>query len=400
MFLKWTFFAMLWYLIAWAHNDLEFDELSGERLNDGKAPCLTGGDTIHGVFMLSMESQVSTGYGEHYPNEECHEAIFLLIAQLVCGVLLDGCLVGIFYQKMIRPTKYTKAVRFSKNAVICQRDGKICLIFRIVDHRQHHGIKTKVKAFIFREKTTMEGEHLGQCQSRLKLVSNGKLFLVWPETVCHYIDVNSPLYHFSAKSLLESNFEICVSITGDSRKTGQTVQARTSYLSSEILWGHRFTNIIEYDRTFGEYVADYERFDETISVDMPLCSAKRLDEMIKAYNYETELQALRDSEIKENNDNDEEEDIEVDLPDYSEDTDLDIVEDLKDARFLMNRKITRTTSVTQNFRGDDDQYTDKYQYITKSLTDIERERIVASKSNRLRKYRPSLQTMELDYDYE
>uniref|UniRef100_A0A336MQG3 CSON003188 protein n=1 Tax=Culicoides sonorensis TaxID=179676 RepID=A0A336MQG3_CULSO len=73
-FLSWTFFAMLWYLIAWAHNDLEFDELSGERLNDGKAPCLTGGDTIHGVFMLSMESQVSTGYGEHYPNEECHEA--------------------------------------------------------------------------------------------------------------------------------------------------------------------------------------------------------------------------------------------------------------------------------------------------------------------------------------
>lgn len=74
LFRKWTFFAILWYLIAWAHNDLEFDEVTGDRLNDGKDACLTGGDTFHGVFMLSMESQVSTGYGEHYPNEECHEA--------------------------------------------------------------------------------------------------------------------------------------------------------------------------------------------------------------------------------------------------------------------------------------------------------------------------------------
>lgn len=64
----------------------------------------------------------------------------------------------------------------------------------------------------------------------------------------------------------------------------------------------------------------------------------------------------------------------------------------------MNRRITRTTSVVQTYRGEED--ADKYQYITKSLTDIERERIIASKENsrRLRKYQPSLQTMELDYD--
>lgn len=68
----------------------------------------------------------------------------------------------------------------------------------------------------------------------------------------------------------------------------------------------------------------------------------------------------------------------------------------------MNRRITRTTSVVQNYGGEgsDEADADKYQYITKSLTDIERERIIAAKENsrRLRKYQPSLQTMELDYD--
>lgn len=262
-------------------------------------------------------------------------SVFLLIVQLVSGVLLDGCIVGVFYQKMIRPTKYTKAVRFSKRAVICQRDGKLCLIFRLVDHRQHHGIKTKVKAFIFREKVSMEAEPLGQCQARLKLVSNGKLFLLWPETVCHYINEDSPLYHYSAKSLLESSFEICVSITGDSRKTGQTVQARTSYLSSEILWGQRFTNIIRYDREYQEYVADYERFDETVALEMPLCSAKRLAELDKDMNYSAELHALRDCEIKEIDQDQDQDDEDGDgpLPDSSEDADMDIVSFFKPHKF-------------------------------------------------------------------
>lgn len=345
--------------------------------------------------------------------------VFLLIVQLVSGVLLDGCMVGIFYQKMIRPTKYTKAVRFSKRAVICQRDGRLCLIFRLVDHRQHHGIKTKVKAFIFREKVSLEGESLGQCQARLKLVSNGKLFLLWPETVCHFIDESSPLYHYSAKSLLESRFEICVSITGDSRKTGQTVQARTSYLSSEILWGQRFTNIIEYDRDSEEYVADYNRFDETVAVSMPLCSAKRLDELEKDMNYNAELNALRDQEIKEAENDRDLDNEDQDEENISENSDMDVVslvtfsllsvksfkwnpsfqvDDLQDARFFMNRRITRTTSVVQNYQGSDEAVQD--QYITKSLTDIERERIRVAKENsrRLRKYQPSLQTMELDYD--
>lgn len=245
---------------------MTYDPITGEVLNDGHDKCLTGGDNFHGVFMLSMESQVSTGYGEHYPNEECPEAIFLLIIQLICGVLLDGCMIGVIYQKMIRQTKHTKAARFSKRAVICLRDGQMCLIFRVVDNRHHHGIRTKVKAFIFKEKITQEGEHLGECQQRLELETNGKLFLLWPETVCHFINEDSPFYNLSAQDLLEKHFEICVSITGDSRATGQTIQAKTSYLSGEIMWGHRFINLIHYDENRHQYEADYEKFDETIPV--------------------------------------------------------------------------------------------------------------------------------------
>ena len=53
-----------------------------------------------------------------------------------------------------------------------------------------------------------------------------------------------------------------------------SVQARSSYLPSEILWGNRFEQLVSYRRESGEYRVDYGRFNNTYEVDTPLCSAK------------------------------------------------------------------------------------------------------------------------------
>lgn len=58
-------------------------------------------------------------------------------------------------------------------------------------------------------------------------------------------------------------------------------QSRTSYLPKEIAWGHRFPNLTHYDRRESAYVADFANFDETLEVDTPLCSARRLDEVLE-----------------------------------------------------------------------------------------------------------------------
>lgn len=57
-----------------------------------------------------------------------------------------------------------------------------------------------------------------------------------------------------------------------------TTQARSSYLPSEILWGHRFESLISFKKDSGEYEVDYAVFNNTIPVDTPLCSARQLDE--------------------------------------------------------------------------------------------------------------------------
>ncbi|XP_026475088.1 inward rectifier potassium channel 2-like [Ctenocephalides felis] len=282
-FLCWTGFALLWWLVAAAHGDLNLDE-NGQRLDGKSRPCVEGTTNFAGFLLLSIETQVSIGYGLRYPNEECPEAIFLLVMQVVAGIGIQGAMVGIIYAKMIRPSKRLTEVIFSKIAVICQRDGHLCLMFRVCDPRYTHIICSDIKAYLLENKLTPEGERLKSYQSPLRLESDGHLLLLWPVAVVHVIDEDSPFYDLSAKDLLEKKFEVIVTFSGSSSATGQLTQSRTSYLPREILWGHRFQNLLRFDEGLQCYVADCELLNRTYAFDTPLCSAKRLDEVMQEVN--------------------------------------------------------------------------------------------------------------------
>lgn len=58
-----------------------------------------------------------------------------------------------------------------------------------------------------------------------------------------------------------------------------TTQARSSYLVNEILWGHRFEKLITFQKEDGTYKIDYSRFDVTVPIDTPTCSAKEWAEL-------------------------------------------------------------------------------------------------------------------------
>lgn len=78
-------------------------------------------------------------------------------------------------------------------------------------------------------------------------------------------------FNFELKSVyilksLFCRFEIVVTFTGTSLSSGQTKEERTSYLSSEILWGHRFVNMMDYNSNTRDYLVDYDLFDKTEEV--------------------------------------------------------------------------------------------------------------------------------------
>lgn len=89
------------------------------------------------------------------------------------------------------------------------------------------------------------------------------------------------MFNMCASDLLQDRFEIVVILEGTVESTGQSTQARSSYVNSEILWGHRFEPVVFYNKDNQGYEINYSKFDETQQVDTPLCSARELAEFYK-----------------------------------------------------------------------------------------------------------------------
>ncbi|XP_014361477.2 ATP-sensitive inward rectifier potassium channel 8 isoform X4 [Papilio machaon] len=217
--LSWLLFALIWWLIIFTHGDLNPPPPNS---TSEFIPCLNNVNSFTGCFLFSVETQHTIGYGSRTTNEECPEAIFVMCLQSIVGVF--------------------------------------------------------IQAFMM----TREGEVLPFYQQELKVGADGeedRLMFIWPMTIVHKINEKSPLYNLSASDMLRERFEIVVMLEGVIESTGMTTQARSSFLPSEILWGHRFETMVSFRKDTGEYEVDYTRFNNTYEVDTPLCSAKQLDEL-------------------------------------------------------------------------------------------------------------------------
>lgn len=71
-------------------------------------------------------------------------------------------------------------------------------------------------------------------------------------------------------------FEIIVVLDGTCLATSLMSRTTTSYLSTEIKWGHRFKPCTEYDPDRNMYIVDHSIFNKTEEIDTPLCSSQIL----------------------------------------------------------------------------------------------------------------------------
>ncbi|XP_055547484.1 G protein-activated inward rectifier potassium channel 3 isoform X2 [Wyeomyia smithii] len=281
--LSWLGFGTIWYLIGYSHGDMAA-YANGDSQHQ---PCVTFIYGFTSAFLFSLETQHTIGYGNRFVTEECPEAVFILALQSITGVFIQAFMVGIVFAKLSRPKKRAQTLLFSRNAVICHRDGVPCLMFRVGDMRKSHIIEAHVTAQVIRRKITKEGEVQPFFQQNLEVSCDGgddRLMFIWPTIVVHKIDRDSPLYNLSAQDMLRERFEIVVMLEGVVESTGMTTQARSSYLPSEILWGHRFESVVTFKRDTGEYEVDYTMFNNTYEVDTPLCSARQLSVVKKELN--------------------------------------------------------------------------------------------------------------------
>ncbi|XP_061740594.1 ATP-sensitive inward rectifier potassium channel 12 [Nerophis ophidion] len=297
--ISWLFFGIIFYSVCLSHGD--FEERRTAK-NEGPAtgglnapfsgqttggpakriPCILHVQGFVGALLFSMETQTTIGYGWRCVTEECPVAVITVIIQSIVGCIIDSFMIGTIMAKMARPKKRNQTLIFSKNAVVALRDGKLCLMWRVGNLRRSHIVEAHVRAQLIRSYVTVEGEFIPLEQMDLNVgydEGTDRLFLVSPLVIVHQIDKDSPLYAISQADLETDAFEIVVILEGMVEATAMTTQFRSSYLSREIFWGHRFEPVIYEDRNC--YKVDYARFHKTYEVpSTPHLSAKELDEAV------------------------------------------------------------------------------------------------------------------------
>ncbi|KAM9753980.1 potassium inwardly rectifying channel subfamily J member 11, like [Menidia menidia] len=273
---SWMLFAMAWWLLAFAHGDLEPRDPEGDP---GPVPCVTAIHSFTSAFLFSIEVQVTIGFGGRMVTEECPLAIVVLIVQNILGLIINAVMLGCVFMKTAQANRRAETLIFSRNAVIAPRNGRPTFMFRVGDLRKSMIISATIQLQVVRRTVTAEGEVVPVCQLDIQvenpLRSNG-IFLVSPLIISHTMERSSPLYELSAQSLASEDLEVLVILEGVVETTGITMQARTSYTPEEILWGRRFVSIITEED--GRYCVDYSKFGNTVPVRMSSLSAKELDQ--------------------------------------------------------------------------------------------------------------------------
>jgi potassium inwardly-rectifying channel subfamily J, other len=287
---SWTLFAMCWFILI--------------RFSTEKCIENVSNNSFFEALFFSIETQQTIGYGFRYISKNCNEAIFILMLQCGFSVVLESFMGGIVFAKLSRPKKRTETLIFSKRAVIAKRDGYYCLMCRVGDMRKSHIIQTSVRMYLIKTRHTKEGEIIPWNAQELLLSNNINSLdrlIFMPIIVEHKIDETSPLreliteikrsssmskaslnhsFNVDAKSgckFKHECFEIVLILEGTLESTGASMQARTSYLPTEILWDHVFEPLIDTNLSTKSSKAtiDFSKFDMTKKQDKGMSSTTR-----------------------------------------------------------------------------------------------------------------------------
>nr|XP_055047706.1 G protein-activated inward rectifier potassium channel 1 [Misgurnus anguillicaudatus] len=271
--IAWLVMASMWWIIAFIRGDLNHGH------DATYTPCVANVYNFPSAFLFFIETEATIGYGYRYITEKCPEGIILFLFQSLLGSIVDAFLIGCMFIKMSQPKKRAETLMFSQDAVISQRDGKLCLMFRVGNLRNSHMVSAQIRCKLIKSRQTPEGEFLPLDQCELDVgfgTGADQLFLVSPLTICHEINPKSPFFDLSQRSLMNEQFEIVVILEGIVETTGMTCQARTSYTEDEVLWGHRFLPVMSLEEGF--FRVDYSQFHSTFEVPTPPYSVKECEE--------------------------------------------------------------------------------------------------------------------------
>jgi inward rectifier potassium channel len=207
------------------------------------------------AFFFSVQTMATIGYGKMAPRGLA--ANLLVTVEALVGLLGLALVTGLVFAKFSRPTA---RVIFSRNALVTTFDGVPSLLFRMANERGNQIAEAQAHLVLLRTERTPEGEEVRRIHD-LELRRSQSAFFAFTWLVVHPITPGSPLHGETAESLRASDVDLVASVTGLDETLAQTIHARLAWSPADILWDHRFVDVIV-TLPDGRRAIDYRRFHE------------------------------------------------------------------------------------------------------------------------------------------
>jgi inward rectifier potassium channel len=209
------------------------------------------------AFFFSVQTMATIGYGAMYPKTLF--ANILVAIEALLGLLGVSVGSGLVFARFSLPKA---RVMFSRVAVVAPHNGIQTLMFRVANERQSWILEAQVNVSLVISEITEEGHSMRRFYKLPLFRNQSSLFaLTW--TVMHPINESSPLYGITLEEMVEKEMEIIITLTGIDQTVSDNIHAHYSYIPTEILWNHKFADILSKTRD-GRRSVDYSCFHEAV----------------------------------------------------------------------------------------------------------------------------------------
>jgi len=213
------------------------------------------------VFFFSTQTFTTVGYGRISPVGFLTSTVATFEAFL--GLLSFAIATGLFYGRFSRPQAFLK---FSHIALISPYKNGTALMFRMAPFKNNNLSDAEAKLTL-----AMRIDENGQMTNKfysldLEISRVNALALSW--TVVHSINEKSPLYDLTLEDLKATNAEVLVFVKAFDDVFANTVMSRTSYTTSEIIWGAKFKIMYYPNEEHTKTILDIDMINEYEKIDL------------------------------------------------------------------------------------------------------------------------------------
>jgi len=225
----------------------------------GDAPIANAppGSFVH-LFYFSIETLATVGYGDMHP--QTHWGHLVATLEIFTGMSLLAVYTGLMFARFSRPQA---RFQFANSAVVGLENGRPTLMVRVANERQNAISGATARLWLVRtEKAPRGTERRRFVELRLVRTENPVFALSW--TLFHEITPESPLYGETSQSLAACELGLILTLEGLDEASGHALHARHTYAADEILFDHRYADLLE--RTAdGQMIISYDRLHDVVA---------------------------------------------------------------------------------------------------------------------------------------